>query len=74
MGIGGIIVNETTLNEAIKMCGESPITVKNFQLIYQTEDGGKLYAAEQQNDIFYLILQILNHTILMAIITETNWL
>lgn len=59
VGIGGIIVNETTFSEAVERFRKHPSTVANFKLSFQTEDGGSVYSAIQQKDMLYFVWSIL---------------
>lgn len=64
VGIGGIIVGETTLSEAIESFGENPHTVRNFQFLNQ-EGKHKSYESWQQINVTsaYTTIEVKNNII-----------
>ena len=59
VGIGGVIVNSTTLDQAIKMCAKSPYTVTNFRQSFRTEYRAIVYSVERRKNNQFLIWTIL---------------
>ncbi len=71
VGIGGIIINETTLNKASEMFGRHPHAISNFQLM-NPKDKDKVYEAWQQSDMMSCLWMIVvNKNIVKVVMVKT---